>query len=142
MLSAPDAADASSAQNLAMTVVAMLPDSRMATRKDTRTSTVGDKVGLVVGAADGDVLSAYVGAGPPEGSGLHRYVFLLYRQPGTERLAFEGVPRLPNTRAEHRAGFKARDFAKTYGLGDPVAARVFQAAHDDYVPVLMKQLGF
>ena len=62
-----------------------------------------------------------------EGSGLHRYVFLLYKQPGAEPLAFEGVPRLTNTSAEHRAGFNARAFAKLYGLRDPVAARVFQA---------------
>ena len=103
---------------------------------------VGNIPGSSRDAADGDVLSAYVGAGPPEGSGLHRYVFLLYKQPGAEPLAFDGEPRLTNTSAEGRAGFHAREFAARYGLGDPVAARVFQAAHDDYVPVLMKQLGF
>ena len=32
--------------------------------------------------------------------------------------------------------------AEAHGLGDPVAARVFQAEFDAYVPVLMKQLGF
>uniref|UniRef100_A0A034WW68 OV-16 antigen n=1 Tax=Bactrocera dorsalis TaxID=27457 RepID=A0A034WW68_BACDO len=30
----------------------------------------------------GEVLSAYVGSGPPKDSGLHRYVFLLYKQNG------------------------------------------------------------
>jgi phosphatidylethanolamine-binding protein (PEBP) family uncharacterized protein len=28
----------------------------------------------------GDVLSTYIGAGPPKGTGLHRYVFLVYEQ--------------------------------------------------------------
>lgn len=30
----------------------------------------------------GDTLYEYVGAGPPKGTGLHRYVFLLYKQNG------------------------------------------------------------
>lgn len=30
----------------------------------------------------GQVLTDYVGSGPPEGTGLHRYVFLLYKQNG------------------------------------------------------------
>lgn len=30
----------------------------------------------------GEVLSQYVGAGPPQGTGYHRYVFLVYRQNG------------------------------------------------------------
>ena len=30
--------------------------------------------------ADGKVLYEYVGSGPPEGSGLHRYIFLVFKQ--------------------------------------------------------------
>ncbi|KAJ8917446.1 hypothetical protein NQ315_005493 [Exocentrus adspersus] len=30
----------------------------------------------------GDVLSEYVGAGPPKGTGLHRYIILVYKQQG------------------------------------------------------------
>lgn len=37
--------------------------------------------------ASGDTQAEYVGAGPPPGSGLHRYVFVVYRQPG--RIAIE-----------------------------------------------------
>lgn len=29
----------------------------------------------------GEVLSAYIGSGPPKDSGLHRYVIILYKQP-------------------------------------------------------------
>ncbi|KRT84523.1 hypothetical protein AMK59_1122, partial [Oryctes borbonicus] len=30
----------------------------------------------------GETLSEYIGAGPPKGTGLHRYVLLVYKQPG------------------------------------------------------------
>lgn len=30
----------------------------------------------------GQVLSEYIGSGPPQGTGLHRYVFLIYKQNG------------------------------------------------------------
>lgn len=32
--------------------------------------------------ADGETLFEYIGAGPPQDTGLHRYVFLLYKQTG------------------------------------------------------------
>ncbi|KAJ4432019.1 hypothetical protein ANN_20633 [Periplaneta americana] len=41
----------------------------------------------------GETLSAYVGSGPPKGSGLHRYVFLVYKQPS--KLTFD-EPRVSN----------------------------------------------
>ena len=31
----------------------------------------------------GHLAAVYVGAGPPKGTGYHRYVFLLYKQPST-----------------------------------------------------------
>lgn len=30
----------------------------------------------------GEILSEYVGSGPPKGTGLHRYVLVIYKQPG------------------------------------------------------------
>lgn len=41
----------------------------------------GDKVG------DGETLFEYIGSGPPQGTDLHRYVFLVYKQPS--KLTFE-----------------------------------------------------
>ena len=32
--------------------------------------------------SEGETLSQYVGSGPPKGTGLHRYVFLIYKQNG------------------------------------------------------------
>ncbi|KAI5635527.1 phosphatidylethanolamine-binding protein domain-containing protein [Phthorimaea operculella] len=97
---------------------------------------VGNIQGNQVGT--GETLSAYVGSGPPEGTGLHRYVFLVYKQPG--KLSFD-EPRLTNTSGDKRGGFSIAKFAAKYGLGDPVAGNFYQAKWDDYVPILYKQLG-
>ncbi|XP_068623268.1 protein D3-like isoform X2 [Battus philenor] len=86
----------------------------------------------------GEVLSAYVGSGPPPGTGLHRYVFLVYKQPG--KLTFD-EPRLPNTSGDGRANFSIAKFASKYKLGDPISGNFYQAEYDDYVPLLYKQLG-
>lgn len=45
--------------------------------------------------AKGESLAAFVGSGPPMGTGLHRYVFLVYEQP--KKLPFTGEPRTSNT---------------------------------------------
>lgn len=84
------------------------------------------------------VLSAYIGSGPPPKTGLHRYVFLVYKQSG--KLTFD-EKRLPNNSGDDRGGFKIAAFAKKYNLGDPVAGNFYQAEFDDYVPILYKQLG-
>ncbi|KAL5285482.1 PEBP1.2 family protein [Megaselia abdita] len=86
----------------------------------------------------GDVLSAYVGAGPPKGTGLHRYVLLVFRQ--SKKLDFD-EPRLTNTSGEGREKFNTRKFIEKYGLGAPIAGNFFQAQYDDYVPTLYKQLS-
>lgn len=86
----------------------------------------------------GEVLSAYIGSGPPPKTGLHRYVFLVYKQSG--KLEFD-EKRLPNNSGDDRGGFKIAAFAKKYNLGDPVAGNFYQAEFDDYVPILYKQLG-
>ncbi|XP_028164612.1 protein D2-like isoform X2 [Ostrinia nubilalis] len=88
--------------------------------------------------ASGETLSAYVGSGPPPDTGLHRYVFLVYQQPG--KLNFD-EPRLTNTSGDNRANFAIAKFAKKYNLGDPIAGNFYQAKYDDYVPLLYKQLG-
>ncbi|XP_075984222.1 protein D3-like [Anticarsia gemmatalis] len=86
----------------------------------------------------GETLSEYVGAGPPAGSGFHRYVFLVYEQPCL--LTFD-EPRLNNTSMANRPLFSITRFAEKYNLGDPIAGNFFQAEYDDYVPILFAQLG-
>lgn len=86
----------------------------------------------------GEVMSDYVGSGPPPKTGLHRYVFVMYKQPG---LLTCSEPKLTNTSGDHRANFSIRNFAQKYGLGDPVAGNFYQAEYDDYCPKLYKQLS-
>ncbi|XP_065219647.1 uncharacterized protein LOC135845110 [Planococcus citri] len=87
----------------------------------------------------GETLSEYIGSGPPPGTELHRYVFLVYLQPG--KIDFKDVPRLTNRSGDNRGNFKIQDFADKYNLGDPVAVNFYKAEYDDYVPILYKQLG-
>ncbi|CAO2606992.1 Phosphatidylethanolamine-binding protein 1 [Lemmus lemmus] len=78
--------------------------------------------------SSGKVLSDYVGSGPPSGTGLHRYVWLVYEQDN-------------NRSGDHRGKFKVAAFRKKYHLGAPVAGTCYQAEWDDYVPKLYKQLS-
>ncbi|EDV90700.1 phosphatidylethanolamine-binding protein homolog F40A3.3 [Drosophila grimshawi] len=86
----------------------------------------------------GDVLSAFVGAGPPQGTGLHRYVFLVYKQ--SQKLSCN-EPHIPKTSGDKRGKFSTEKFVAKYKLGNPVAGNFFQAQWDDYVPTLYKQLS-
>ncbi|KDR09018.1 protein D1-like [Zootermopsis nevadensis] len=92
----------------------------------------GDKVD------QGETLTEYVGSGPPKDSGLHRYVFLAYKQPG--KISYE-EPRINNTSRDTRPNFSIKAFALKYNLGNPVAGNFFQAQYDDYVPTLHAQFS-
>ncbi|XP_065171237.1 protein D2-like [Atheta coriaria] len=87
---------------------------------------------------DGEVLSAYIGAGPPEGTDLHRYIFLLYKQ--QQKIKCD-EPILGNNSGKRRGNFKIRNFAQKYSLGEPIAGNYFRAKFDNYVPELYKQLS-
>ena len=88
--------------------------------------------------AKGDVLTAYVGSGPPEGSGLHRYVFLVFKQP--RKLKCDEA-RIPKNSGSNRGKFSIMKFAKKYKLGEPLAGNFYQAQWDEYVPTVHRQLS-
>jgi phosphatidylethanolamine-binding protein (PEBP) family uncharacterized protein len=88
--------------------------------------------------AEGKTLSEYVGSGPPKGTGLHRYVFLVFKQPGPLET---DEKKLTNRSGEGRGQFSIKNFAKKYGLGNPHAGNLYQAQWDDYVPKLYEQLS-
>ncbi|XP_039955596.1 protein D2-like [Bactrocera tryoni] len=88
--------------------------------------------------SSGDVLTAYVGSGPPQGTGLHRYVFLVYKQPAEIRFQ---ETRVPKNSSQNRPNFSATKFAKKYKLGEPIAGNFFQAQWDEYVPTVHRQLS-
>lgn len=85
----------------------------------------------------GDVITDYVGSGPPKGSGLHRYVFLVFKQP--KKITFN-EEKLSKTTGKGREKFSTKNFVKKYSLGSPIAGNMFQAQYDDYVPKLYAQL--
>ncbi|EDV48022.1 uncharacterized protein Dere_GG13347 [Drosophila erecta] len=88
--------------------------------------------------ASGEPIAEYIGSGPPQGTGLHRYVFLLYKQSG--KLEFD-EERVSNKSRKDRPKFSAAKFAKKHELGSPIAGTFYQAQYDDYVPKLHKQLS-
>jgi phosphatidylethanolamine-binding protein len=80
-----------------MFTLSLIPDPDAPSRAEpTRREFLHWLVGNIPGndVVAGDALTAFVGSGPPAGSGLHRYVFLLYQQPG--KITFD-EPRVPNT---------------------------------------------
>lgn len=98
---------------------------------------------LVVNIPSNDIskgkeLSAYIGSGPPKDTGLHRYVYLIYKQPG-KLTCDENC--LPNNSGANRGGWKARSFVQKYNLGNPMAGNFYLAEYDDYVPILYQKLG-
>ncbi|KAL4712389.1 hypothetical protein ACJJTC_001550 [Scirpophaga incertulas] len=75
--------------------------------------------------AEGEVLTAFIGSGPPLGTGLHRYVILVYEQPG--KLTFD-EPRICNTMRKNRANFSIAKFAAKYNLGGPCSGQLLPGA--------------
>ncbi|XP_060600894.1 phosphatidylethanolamine-binding protein homolog F40A3.3-like [Ruditapes philippinarum] len=88
----------------------------------------------------GEELTTYIGSGAPKGTGLHRYIFLLFKQTNG-KIETKDLPRVPNNTADGRRLQKARDIAKRFNL-QLVAGNFYLAEWDDYVPVLHAQLGF
>lgn len=67
----------------------------------------------------GEVKTKYMGSAPPHGSGLHRYIFLLFKQESNIKvLDFEEGA---------RGSFTVRDFVSYHKLGIPVAGNFFVA---------------
>lgn len=95
--------------------------------------------------ADGDTIAEYVGSGPPQGSGLHRYIFLLFKQSNGQKIDFKAQNETFSTKTsrEGRVKTNTKNLIEKYGLElPPVAGNFYQAQYDDYVPQLHKQMGF
>jgi len=91
------------------------------------------------GEDGGDDLKTYVGAGPPTGTGLHRYVFLLYKQANGKQ-TFEESERIPFVK-NGRDKWSASKFAEKNELGAPIAWTYFEAEFDNFVIELNSQLA-
>ncbi|XP_070490205.1 protein D3-like [Chironomus tepperi] len=88
--------------------------------------------------SEGETKWSYIGSGPPQGSNLHRYVFLLFKQTNGKQ-DFD-LPTVPNTSRDGRLNTNTRELIKKYNL-ELVAGNFYQAQFDDYVPILHAQLG-
>lgn len=86
----------------------------------------------------GEVKYEYIGSGPPSGSGLHRYVFLVFKQlKGKQEF---DLPTVTNRSREGRLSTKTRKLVADYDL-KLVGGNFYYAQFDDYVPILHAQLG-
>lgn len=94
-------------------------------------------VGNILGndLSGGQVIVGYRGSGPPKGTGLHRYIFLVYEQQG--KIQFE-EPFIPSDVRDGRINFSIRNFAQKYNLGKPLFGNYFQAQFDSYVEERLK----
>ncbi|XP_053698467.1 protein D2-like [Sabethes cyaneus] len=86
----------------------------------------------------GDTRIAFIGSGPTQDTGLHRYVFLIYKQNG--KIDFSDSPRTSNRSHNSRSNFQHMDYVRRYGLAELVAGNFYQAQFDNYVPTLHAQL--
>lgn len=86
---------------------------------------------------DADVLFDYIGSLPFDGSKLHRYIFLVYRQLST--IVFDET-RVAANCGRNRVRASSKEFVRKYKLGQPIAGNFYQAQYDDYVPILYGQL--
>lgn len=84
----------------------------------------------------GKIIAEYRGSGPPKGSGLHRYVFLVFEQNG--KLVFN--EKLISAKEVYgRVKFSLRKFAEKYNLGKPLFVNYFEAQWDEYVDKRQKE---
>ncbi|XP_014665197.1 PREDICTED: protein D1-like [Priapulus caudatus] len=74
----------------------------------------------------GKELAAYMGISPPEGTGMHRYIWLVYKQQGNNQFSsYKKITR--DSPPKERAKFMVSDFATKYKLGDPIACNMFRS---------------
>jgi len=67
----------------------------------------------------GKVVESFMPSGPPHGSGLHRYVFLLYEH--SQPISSYKIKDHSN-----RAKWKVHEFAEEHALGIPIAVNFYQ----------------
>ena len=82
----------------------------------------------------GNTLSSYLSSSPPIPEDIHRYTFLLYKQP--ENIIFYR-PQFEDFVG--RQNFSSRNFAQKYNFGNPIAGNMYYARYDENVPILLEK---
>ncbi|XP_055678084.1 protein D3-like [Lutzomyia longipalpis] len=113
------------------------PSRKEPTFREFKHWTVGNIPGNRV--AEGETIAEYIGSGPPKGTGLHRYVFLVYKQP-SGKVDFSAEQKTSNKSRAGRPKFSASKFAGKYSF-ELFAGNFYEAQYDDYVPTLHAQLS-
>ncbi|KAK9890517.1 hypothetical protein WA026_010593 [Henosepilachna vigintioctopunctata] len=78
----------------------------------------------------GETATEYTATWPSSGSGIHRLVFLLFKQQEKHVFTEEYIPSMPMP-IHHRIGFSTIRFSMKYGLGDPIAGNFFEIQYDN-----------
>ncbi|XP_058056177.1 protein D3-like [Anopheles bellator] len=86
----------------------------------------------------GDLLVEYLGAITARGTGLHRFVLLVFEH--LQKLDFSPEPRISSRCGTVRRYFSTRNFTRKYELTNLYAGNFFQTHYDEYVPTLQAQL--
>ncbi|XP_055303786.1 protein D1-like [Sitodiplosis mosellana] len=84
----------------------------------------------------GEEVFEYRGSGPPKGTNLHRYIFLVFKQPG---IIQHTEPHVSNKSRANRFMTSVSELLKKYNLGDPEFGNFFQAQYDAYVDIIQAQ---
>lgn len=84
----------------------------------------------------GKVLAEYIGSLPPKGSGVHRYVYLLYKQASK----IESTMNIGTNTIAPRKQFSIKKWAKDNNLGQPIAVNYYVAQFDENVPKMREAL--
>uniref|UniRef100_A0A0N5C895 Phosphatidylethanolamine-binding protein n=1 Tax=Strongyloides papillosus TaxID=174720 RepID=A0A0N5C895_STREA len=87
----------------------------------------------------GETIAEYIGSGPPKDTGLHRYIFLVYKQ--NQKIDTTNEIKASNCSRDGRLKWNVKEFSKKYNLEGPLYGNFYQAQYDDYVPTLHAQLG-
>ena len=87
----------------------------------------------------GEVVSSYLGAGPPYNGGKHRYLILLFKQKGIFSLA-----KIEDAKSyfSARGGLSCCQWASDSGLGLPIGFDGFTSAWSPFVDEIHERVGF
>lgn len=96
------------------------------------------KDGNILAGEKASVVGTYVPAGAPHNSGLHRYIYLLYKQSGL--LSAEQIETF-KAPFEARGGQKAHELATNLGM-TLMAANAYKAEWDISVDAIHESLAF
>ncbi|CRK89398.1 CLUMA_CG003149, isoform A [Clunio marinus] len=85
----------------------------------------------------GETIVEYRGSAPPMDTGLHRYIFLLFKQ--IKGYTNYDIPFVSDRSFSGRPNTSTKELMDNYDL-ELVAGSFYQAEYDDYVPILQAQL--